>query len=152
MPLSDTSLRNAKPTDKPYKMQDERGLFVLVHPNGGKYFRLKYRISGKEKLLALGVYPAVSLKEARDRRDEARRLLASGVDPGAVKKARKQARHDRDASTFESVAAKWFEKWETEVTESTAKSQRERLAKHITPVLGPFPVAGIDQGRSMKTG
>ena len=110
MPLIDTAIKNAKPTDKPYKMQDERGLFVLAHPNGGKYFRFKYRISGKEKLLTLGVYPEVSLKEARERRDEAKSLLANSVDPGEVKKAQKQARHDRDANTFESVAAKWFEK------------------------------------------
>jgi hypothetical protein len=144
MPLTDTVIRNAKPSEKTRRLYDEGRLYLEVSPAGGKLWRLKYRISGKEKLLALGKYPAVNLKEARERRDEAKHLLSNGVDPSEVKKAQKQARHDRDASTFESVAAKWFEKWETEVTESTAKSQRERLAKHITPILGPFPVADID--------
>jgi hypothetical protein len=95
-------------------------------------------------LPALGKYPEVSLKDARARRDEARKLLANGVDPGAAKKAQKAARQKRAANSFGAVAAKWFEKWETEVTESTAKYQWDRLVKHIMPVLGPLPVAGID--------
>lgn len=87
MPITDTSVRNAKPTDKPYKLHDTDGLFVLVHPNGSRYWRLKYRFLGKEKLSALGVYPEVSLGEARERRAHARKLLATGVDPSEVKKA-----------------------------------------------------------------
>jgi hypothetical protein len=82
----------------------------LAHPNGSEYFRFKYRFSGKEKLLALGVYPDLSLKDARERRDEARKFLTNGIDPSAVRKARKLARQERAAHCFEAVAAKWFEK------------------------------------------
>ncbi len=78
--LSDVKIRNAKPQEKPYKLTDEKGLYVLAHPNGSKYWRLKYRFLGNEKTLALGVYPDVGLKDARERRDEARRLIANGID------------------------------------------------------------------------
>jgi hypothetical protein len=80
MALSDTAIRTAKPSDKPYKLSDEKGLFLLITANGSKYWRLKYRIGGKEKLLSLGTYPDVSLKDARERREEARKLLANDVD------------------------------------------------------------------------
>ena len=79
--LTDTTCKNAKAKDNPYKLTDEKGMFLLVNPNGSKYFRLKYRIDGKEKLLALGVYPETSLKQARDKREEARQKLADGIDP-----------------------------------------------------------------------
>lgn len=85
--LTDTAVRTAKPTDKPRKLADEKGLFLLVTPSGGKWWRLKYRFGGKEKLLALGVYPAVTLKDARERREEARKLLANGADPGELRHA-----------------------------------------------------------------
>ena len=80
MPLTDTAVRNAKPGDKPIKLSDEKGLFLLLIPNGSKYWRMKHRFEGKEKLLALGVYPDISLKDARERRDEARELVECGVD------------------------------------------------------------------------
>jgi integrase len=105
---------------------------------------MDYRHAGKRKTLALGAYPAVSLKDARARRDEAKKLLANDQDPGKVKKARKAAIHAAHNNSFEAVARAWFEKWETEVTASTAKSQKERLAKHIIPVLGKCPVADVD--------
>lgn len=82
MPLSDTAIRAAKAKDKPYKLPDEKGLFLLIQPNGSKYWRQKYRYQGKEKMLAHGVYPDTGLKEARAKRDEARKLLAGGHDPG----------------------------------------------------------------------
>lgn len=87
MPLTDTAVRQAKPGSKPRKLSDEKGVFLLVNTDGRRYWRLKYRFGGKEKLLALRVYPEVSLKEARERRDEARRLLAAGRDPSAERKA-----------------------------------------------------------------
>lgn len=80
--LNDPACKNAKPKDKPYRLSDEKGLYLEVMPNGSKYFRLKYRYGGKEKRLALGVYPETGLKLARDRRDEARKQLAQGIDPG----------------------------------------------------------------------
>ena len=81
MALTDAKIRAAKPTDKAYKLTDGAGMFLLVHPNGSRYWRLRYRILGKEKTLALGVYPEVSLSEARTKRDEARKLISEGVDP-----------------------------------------------------------------------
>lgn len=89
MALTDVKVRNAKPTDKPVKLTDGNGMHLLIHPNGSKYWRLQYRFAGKQKLLALGVYPAVSLADARNRRDDARRLIAAGIDPSEKKKSEK---------------------------------------------------------------
>jgi integrase len=147
IPLSDTTVRNAKPKNKSYKLADGGGLYVIVQPIGSKLWRLDYYFDGHRKTLSFGAYPAVSLKDARERRDEARKLLANGADPGAVKKAQKTERLEHAANTFEAVAAKWFEKWETEVTAKTAKNQRDRLAKHIMPFLGDCPIADIDAPR-----
>ncbi|MGA2674517.1 MAG: Arm DNA-binding domain-containing protein, partial [Terracidiphilus sp.] len=104
MPLTDTAIRNAKPGLKPAKLFDERGLFLLVTPAGGKWWRFRFRFEGKEKLLSLGVYPDVGLKDARNRRDEARKLLAEGTDPGEDRKTQKTARQDRAANSFEAIA------------------------------------------------
>jgi hypothetical protein len=144
MALTDIVIRKARPESKALKFADGGELYLLLNPNGSRWWRLDYRFDGKRKTLSLGIYPVVTLAEARARRDEAKKLLANGVDPGAVKKAQKQARHARAANSFEAITREWFEKWETEVTASTAKSQRERLAKHIMPVLGAFSVADID--------
>ncbi len=104
MPLTDTAVKKAKPGAKPARLFDERGLYLEVSPAGGKLWRLKYRHEGKEKRLALGVYPDVSLAKARTRRDEARQLLADGVDQGEHRKATKAARTELAANSFEIVA------------------------------------------------
>lgn len=88
MPLSDTAIRNAKPADKPQKLADGGNLYLLLNPNGSRWWRLKYRAGGKEKLLSLGTYPDTGLKDARDKRDAARKLLAAGVDPGEQRQGR----------------------------------------------------------------
>jgi hypothetical protein len=111
MPLTDTALKKAKASEKPFRMFDERGLYLEVSPAGGKWWRFKYRHSDKEKRLSLGVYPDVSLKGARDLRDEARKLLVSGIDPSANRKATKAAASDRAANSFEVVAREWFGKF-----------------------------------------
>ena len=95
MPLTDTAIKKAKASEKPFRMFDERGLYLEVSPAGGKWWRFKYRHSDKEKRLSLGVYPDVSLKDARDRRDDSRRLIADGIDPSANRKATKAAANDR---------------------------------------------------------
>src|ERR1700719_169421 len=110
MPLTDTAIRNAKPSEKPVKLFDGGGLYLEVSPAGGKWWRLKYRIDGKEKRLSLGVYPDVSLKDARDRRDASRKLLADGIDPSENRKAMKSARADKAANSFEVVARGWLGK------------------------------------------
>lgn len=125
MPLTDTAIRNAKPglsksgsiTTKPYKMGDTGGLYLEVAPTGGKWWRFKYRFDGKEKRMSLGVYPDVSLKDARQRRDEARRLVAAGVDPGKNRKAQKLTRSDQGANSFEVVAREWFAKYKPSWTD-----------------------------------
>jgi hypothetical protein len=94
MPLSDVKIRNAKGTAKPYKLADGEGMFLLVHPNGSKYWRLKYRFKGRERILALGAYPDVGIADARELREQARKTLAAGNDPAEIKKiALRLSRH-----------------------------------------------------------
>ena len=104
MPLTDIAVRSAKPQAKTVRLFDGGGLYLEVSPAGGKWWRWKYRFDGKEKRLSFGVYPDVSLKSARDRRDDARKLLASDVDPGEQRKAIKAAKGDRAANSFEVIA------------------------------------------------
>ena len=108
MPLSDTAARQAKFNGKAQKLSDEKGLFLLINQSG-KYWRLKYRHGGKEKTLALGVYPEVSLKEARAKRDDARRQIAEGIDPGLVKKQSKIASKLASENNFEALAREWHQ-------------------------------------------
>src|SRR5271170_4830090 len=113
MPLTDTAVRNAKPAKKAVKLFDDRGLYLEVSPAGGKLWRLKYRFEGKEKRLSLGVYPDVGLKDARDRREAARKLLADGIDPSENRKAQRSERTNRAANSFDVVAGEWFAKYST---------------------------------------
>ena len=111
MPLTDALIRNIKPSAKRVRMFDTNGLYLEIAPAGGKWWRLKYYFGGKEKRLSLGVYPHVGLKKARDRRDEARRLVADGIDPGEHRKAIKEMRADRAQNSLEAVAREWFSKY-----------------------------------------
>lgn len=110
MPLTDVAIRNAKPRDKPYKVGDTLGLFLLVQPSGGKLWRVKYRIDGKEKKLAIGIYPQVGLAEARRRRDAARELVAAGKDPGREKQREKVRSRIQAETTFDAIAAEFCQK------------------------------------------
>ncbi|MDD5215371.1 MAG: integrase arm-type DNA-binding domain-containing protein [Methylococcales bacterium] len=141
--LTDTTCKNAKAKDKPYKLADEKGMFLLVNPNGSKYFRLKYRIDGKEKLLALGVYPQISLKQAREKRDEAKQQLADGIDPNDNKKAVKLAKADSAANSFEVLAREWFERNMSDKSESHQKRTLGMLERDVFPFLGSKPIADI---------
>jgi integrase len=143
MPLTDTAIKNAKPGTKPLKLSDEKGLFLLLSPAGGKWWRLKYRFGGKEKLLSMGTYPEVSLKDARQRRDDARKLLADGVDPSANKKAVKAAQGERAANSFETVAREWFDKHAPNWKENHSSKIIRRLEVDIFPWLGARPVGEI---------
>lgn len=138
--LSDVTLRKTKPAAKPVKLFDERGLYLLVTPAGGKLWRLKYRFDRKEKLLALGAYPDVPLAEARNRREAARGLLAAGVDPARRRRAERVAVTD----TFEAIAAEWIDKFAPSLAEGTVRKTRERLQRHILPQLGSKPIREID--------
>lgn len=106
--LNDLGIKSAKPKDKAYKLTDGRGMYLLVNPNGGKLWRLDYRFSGKRKTLALGAYPEISLAKARERLDEARRLLADGVDPMEDRKASREAEAERGKNSFEAVTREWL--------------------------------------------
>jgi integrase len=141
--LSDTKARNAKPQSKPYKIADGDGLFLLVNPTGSKYWRMRYFFAGKEKLLALGVYPEVPLVDARERRMQAKKLLAAGKDPSEAKKEYKQQVVLKTANTFEVVAREWFDKRKHEWASTTADTILGRLEQHILPRLGNKPIADI---------
>jgi integrase len=134
MPLTNTAILNAKPTEKIRRLHDERGLYLEVSPNGGKWWRLKYRFNGKEKRLSLGVYPDVSLKDARERRDDARKLIANDIDPSENRKAQKIAHGG--GNCFEVVAREWFAKhsknWATDHGNRTIR----RLERDIFPWIG----------------
>lgn len=110
MPLTDTAIRSAKPGDKPRKLADSAGLYLLLHPNGSRYWRFKYRRGGKEKVLALGVYPRVTLAEAREARDFARKTLTAGRDPAVVRQTAKRELAEAGANTFRVVALEWAHK------------------------------------------
>ncbi len=143
MPLTDTAIKNARPGAKPVKLSDEKGLFLLLSPAGGKWWRLKYRFGGKEKLLSLGTYPEVGLKDARQRRDDARKLLADGVDPGENRKAAKAARDGRAANSFEVIAREWFAKHSPGWAASHASKIIQRFEKDVFPWVGGRPIAEI---------
>jgi integrase len=139
--LTDTAIRTAAAKEKSYKLYDERGLFLLVSPKGGKLWRFKYRYAGKEKVLALGQYPDVPLKAARDKREDARKLVAAGKDPSVEKKAAR-ARQSA-AGTFETVAREWLKKFSTRWTVATAQTKLRRFEMHVFPRVGSRPIREI---------
>jgi len=143
MPLTDVAIRNAKPTDKPRRVTDGDGMYLEITPAGGKLWRFKYRFARKEKRLALGAYPATGLKEAREKRDAARKLLAAGIDPGEQRKAERAAGEERAANSFEIVAREWFAKQSKSWAESHSSKILLRLENYLFPWLGKRPIADI---------
>lgn len=141
--LSDTKLRRARPREKPYKLFDGRGLYLLVHPNGSRYWRLRYRLGGKEKLHAIGLYPDVSLAEARAAAADARKLVKAGRDPVTERRASRAREMLRSAATFEAVAGEWIdarrEKWSPSYTAKIS----EVLRKDLFPRIGGVPVSDV---------
>lgn len=143
MPLTDTTIRNTKPAEKPVKLFDGGGLFLLVTPAGQRYWRLKYRAAGKEKLLALGVYPEVTLATARRKRDEAREKLAAGIDPSEAKKAEKRTVRLNAENSFEAVAREWHAKYAPTWSESHGSRILRRLEVDAFPWIGGKPIADL---------
>lgn len=142
--LTNTTVKNAKPHKKPYKLTDRQGLYLLVKPNGGKFWRLKYFVAGKEKLLALGAYPDISLDEAREKRLSARKLNASGVDPASQRKEEKRRRAYNVENSFQVVAKEWFETNKPKWTPDHAERLWRRLSLHIISEVGDRPIAEIN--------
>jgi integrase len=142
--LSDAKIRNAKPRSKPYKLADGEGMFLLVHPNGSKYWRLKYRFFGRERILALGVYPDTGIAEARERRSQARKALAAGNDPADLKQEAKRQGEKKVRNTFEVIAREWLALKSHEWVERYFKISVSRMERHVLPKLGSKPITSIN--------
>jgi len=144
MALTHASLRNAKPRSSPYKLADGGGLYLLIKPNGARYWRLKYRFAGKEKVLALGVYDEVPLAEARDARDDAKRLLRERKDPGVVRKSEKLRQRHAAANSFQAVAEEWIEKKRNAWDPGHADQVAASLTNNAYSEIGHRPLAEIE--------
>lgn len=143
MALTDTKVRSAKPQEKEYTLVDGDGMFLLIHPNGSKYWRFRFRFGGKQHLMAFGVYPETSLADARQKREEARKLVAAGIDPREHKRAVKEEQ-TKEAITFESVARDWHatnKKWSEDHSRRVLKSLEDNL----------FPAIGKRSIEELKT-
>ena len=138
MPLTDVSIRHSKPVDRPVKLFDGDGLFLLAMPSGARWWRFKYRLSGREKLISLGTYPDISLKLARDRRDEARRLIEAGGDPSEKRRAEKVS----EANTFEGIALEWLQV-QSQALDARTFKKKSRFEDFIFPYLGRSPISLI---------
>lgn len=169
MSLTDTAIKATKTGAKAFKLADEKGLFLLIHPNGSHYWRMKYRIDGKEKTLAFGVYPEITLKQARIYRDEARQLIANGIDPAELRKEQKQARikeHKAQAEaekttaltqsgaplpgSFEEVGQEWAAKYLADKSEKYRNKVINRLKAEVYPFIGQVPVAEVTAPMVLK--
>ena len=144
MSLTNTEVQKAKPADTPVKLADGRGLYLLVQPSGSKLWRWKYRFLGKEKLMALGQYPDVSLAQAREAVDSARKALAAGIDPMEQRKAEKVARQRAVEDAFAAVAKGWFENWKAARSDSHVGYVWRRLEADVFPAIGTRPVSEIE--------
>lgn len=151
MALSDTALRNTKPLDKPYKLYDEKGLFLIVNPNGGKWWRLKYRFQDKEKTLSLGTYPEVTLSQARQRRDDARALVADDVDPSQHRKEVKVKTKLEIANTFQAIADAWHTLHNKNKSERHKQRVKRWLEFYLYPSLGDKPISSITAPMVLET-
>ncbi|WP_368929614.1 tyrosine-type recombinase/integrase [Proteus mirabilis] len=143
MKLTVKQIDSSKPKEKDYKLSDGGGLYLLVKTNGGKYWRLKYRIDGKEKLLAIGVYPTVTLADARRKRDDAKRLLADGIDPNQQRKEQKQASKIDSVNTFKNIALEWYEGRKDRWSVGYRDDMMDAFEKDVFPYIGNRPIAEI---------
>ena len=150
MAITDKAARAAKPSEKPYKIFDGEGMYLLVQPDGGKYWRLKYRFAGKEKLLALGVYPEISLAEARQRRAKARGALADARDPSLERQTEKRNQKLGTENAFEPVAREWHLKFKAQWSGEHAERIMRRLEVDVFPWIGRRPIAEVEACNTCK--
>ena len=149
-PLSDLEIKNAKAKNKAYKLADGYGLYLLITTTGGKLWRMRYRFLGKQKVLSFGAYPAVSLADAREKRDEAKKLLAKGLDPAQVKKEEKAAKLKEGANSFEVVARDWFNRFKSKWSERHAARKLHLIEKDVFPAIGKRPIGEIKAPEVLK--
>lgn len=151
MPLTELAIKNAKPRDKTYNLTDGNGLGIAISPAGGKLWRWRYRYNGKEQILALGKYPAITLAQARRLRDEARELVESGQHPTRVKQAKKLRRMSDSENTFESIARHWHTHRDGKLNRKYHAQILTRLEQHVFPVIGAVPITEITIPDIVKT-
>jgi len=154
---TDVVARNAKPSEKAYKIPFGNGLYLYVTPSGGRLWRFDYRFDGRRKTLSFGPYPDVSLIDARERRDDAKKSLRNDTDPGANTKAAKTEQREKKAAedtavtnTFEAVACRWFEMWQSKVVSKSAVARWSLLRRHVFPALGVLPIADANNAKTVK--
>lgn len=151
MLLTNLQVKSAKPKEKQYTLADGKGLCLLVLPTGGKYWHFRSKVGGKEVRMSFGTYPEVSLADARERRDEARRQIASGISPADARKAQKAARTESDLNSFEVVAREWFQKFSPMWSASNAEKVKARLEKDLFPWIGQRPIAELKAPELLAT-
>src|SRR5436190_14979827 len=144
MALTDTRIRNAKPSVKAYKLSDGGGMYLLVTPDGARYWRMDYRFAGKRRTLALGVYPTVTLSDARTCREDARASLAKKIDPSVVKRATKRVAKLKSENTFEALAREWIANQRNRLAPRYWALLLSRLEADIFPEIGRRPIADVD--------
>lgn len=144
MPLTEVQIRKAKPSDKPVKLTDGKGLYLLLTPNGSKLWRWKYRFDGKEKLMTLGAYPEMGLAQARMRHEDERRILLTGTDPMEQRKSERHARQLAADNSFSTVATLWWEGWKAARSDNHVESVMRRLQADAFPAIGMRPIAEIE--------
>lgn len=142
--LTNTEVLKAKPRSAEYRMTDGRGLYLTITPTGGKLWRYKYRFQKREKLMSFGAYPDVSLLDAREKHAQARRVLATGVDPMAARKAEKLQAAIGDVSSFQAVAGMWLDHWKVDKSEQHIGTTERRLEANVFPHIGARPIAQIE--------
>lgn len=148
--LTDTSIKAAKPSTKPWKLTDALGLYLLIQPSGARWWRLKYRFAGKEKLISLGVYPEVGLKEARQRRQEARTLLLQGIDPSAHRQQQRNAVATAHANNFEAIAREWHSSFLSTWSATTGPRILSALTRDAFPYIGSTPITDVDAPKVLQ--
>jgi integrase len=149
MALSDTAIRKAKPTNKPQKLSDGAGLYLLLNPNGSRWWRFDYRFDGKRKTLSMGTYPETSLASAREKRDSARSQLQSGTNPGAHRKATKAAGEEIATNSFSVIAEEWLAKQQN-MSPATLEKARWTLDSLVNPWVGNRPISEIDAPEMLR--
>ncbi len=143
MPLTNVQVKNIKPKEKPFKVTDERGLHLLVNPNGSKLWKMKYRFAGREKKLSFGIYPDVTLAQAREMRDDAKRKLAQDIDPGVLKNSIKRSKKLAAENSFEMIAREWHVKFTPKWTKEHGERILIRLEQNIFPWIGKRPITEV---------